>query len=127
MPGPGGTFSPVEQCWHLADLERAGFGVRIRRLLGEADPMLPDFDGAAVAEQRQYKRLSLGDGIEAFRSSRLENIAALRGVVTADWARAGRQEGVGRVSLCDIPAMMAEHDQGHCREIEAWVRKRDSR
>jgi hypothetical protein len=29
----GDAFSPVEQVWHLADLEREGFGVRIERLL----------------------------------------------------------------------------------------------
>ena len=25
LPGPEGLFSPVEQVWHLADLERDGF------------------------------------------------------------------------------------------------------
>ena len=29
IPGPGGSFSPVEHCRHLADLEREGFAVRI--------------------------------------------------------------------------------------------------
>ena len=42
--GPGDVFSPVEQCWHLADLEREAFAVRIRRLLSEPDPRLADFD-----------------------------------------------------------------------------------
>ena len=37
-------FSPVEQCWHLADLERDGYAVRIRRLLNETEPALPDFE-----------------------------------------------------------------------------------
>jgi hypothetical protein len=63
-----GGFAPVEHCWHLADLEREGFGERIRRLIAEGD----------------------------------------------------NQEGVGRVSLCDLPAMMAEHDASHRSEIEAW-------
>lgn len=38
VPGPDGGFSPVEQCWHLADLEREGFGTRIRH---------PPHDGGA--------------------------------------------------------------------------------
>ena len=33
--GAGGTFAPVEQAWHLADLERDGYALRIRRLLAE--------------------------------------------------------------------------------------------
>jgi hypothetical protein len=126
LPGPEDTFSPVEQCWHLADLEREGFGERIRRLLVEDSPDLPDFDGAAVAKQRGYRRLSFAEGIRAFRAARFENIAALRGIGAPGWTRTGTQEGVGKVSLCDIPVMMAEHDLGHRHEIEAWLREHRS-
>ena len=48
-PGPAGEFSPVEQVWHLADLEAEGFGLRIRRLRSESAPVLADFDGSKVA------------------------------------------------------------------------------
>jgi hypothetical protein len=119
-PGPGQTFSPVEQCWHLADLERDGYAVRIRRLLAEEDPLLEDFDGARVAEERGYRRLSLADAIAAFRAARAANLQALLELSDADWARRGVQEGVGAITLCDVPAMMAEHDAGHRREIESW-------
>ena len=37
-PGPRGAFAPVEQVWHLADLEHEGFGLRIRRLQAEERP-----------------------------------------------------------------------------------------
>jgi len=117
--GPDGTFSPVEQSWHLADLEREGFGVRIQRLLRENHPLLPDFDGARLAIERGYNEKSLGKGIEAFREARLANIAALRPLEVEDWSRAGTQEGVGEVSLCDLPLMMAEHDAAHKSEIGA--------
>jgi hypothetical protein len=115
-------FSPVEQCWHLADLERDGYGVRIRRLLAEDDPALPDFDGERVARERNYKALSLREGIESFRRARADNLAALRRLSVLEWERRGTQEGVGPIGLCDVPAMMAEHDAAHRAEIEAWVR-----
>jgi DinB family protein len=123
-PGPGDAFSPVEQCWHLADLEREGFGARIRRLLEEEDPFLPDFDGARVARERQYRSRSLAEGLAVFRGGREANLAALRRVKGDQWMRAGTQEGVGRVALCDLPSMMAEHDLAHRAEIEAWSRAR---
>jgi hypothetical protein len=123
-PGPDDAFSPVEQAWHLADLEREGFGIRIRRLLEEEDPFLPDFDGARLARERQYRSRSLAEGLAAFRSGREANLAALRRVEGDQWARAGTQEGVGRVALCDLPSMMAEHDEAHRAEIEAWGRAR---
>ena len=121
LPGPGGSFSPVEQAWHLADLEREGYAARIRRLLEEERPQLADFDGAGIARERNYRSLSVLEGIAAFESARRENLARLRLVRGDAWNREGTQEGVGAVSLCDLPAMMAEHDRGHQEEIREWL------
>src|SRR5687767_11426580 len=90
-------FSPVEKCWHLADLEREGYAVRIARLLGEDEPVLPDFDGDRIARERNYQSLSLGEGLAAFRLARTANVAALRRVSDREWDRRGTQEGVGRI------------------------------
>lgn len=121
IPGPEGAFSPVEHCWHLADLERIGYRVRIERLREELYPHLPDFDGARVAREREYRKLSLAEGIEAFRRDRLANLEALRSLEPREWLRTGSQEGVGRIALCDLPNMMAEHDLSHQGEIREWV------
>ena len=119
--GSDGSFSPVEQAWHLADLEREGYALRIRRLLREERPNLPDFDGARIARERDYRSLSLAEGLAAFEHARRESLDLLRLVRGADWSREGTQEGVGAVALCDVPAMMAEHDRGHRQEIAQWV------
>jgi hypothetical protein len=121
LPGPGGSFSPAEQAWHLADLEREGYAVRIRRLLEEERPRLADFDGARIARERGYRSLSLLEGIAAFESARRENLAQLRGVRGDAWSREGTQEGIGAVALCDLPALMGEHDRGHRAEIREWL------
>jgi DinB superfamily len=119
-PGPNDTFSPVEQVWHLADLEREGFGVRIQRLLTETEPHLSDFDGAKIAVERNYGSLSLEEGLAAFTEARRKNIEALPAIGSPIWSRSGAQEGVGNVSLCDIPNFMLQHDAAHRAEIEAW-------
>jgi len=120
-PGPGGAFSPVEHASHLADLEREGYAVRIERLLTETAPVLPDFDGARIAQERNYRSQSLSGGIAAFRAARAVNLTRLPAIASEAWLRAGTQEGVGTVALCDLPAMMAEHDASHRAEIEAWL------
>ena len=125
--GVGETFAPVQQCWHLADLERDGFAVRIRRLLTETAPVLSDFYGARVAAEGQYLGRSLADGLKAFQIARLETLAQLRAVAPGDWSRTGTQQGVGAVALRDMPRMMAAHDAGHRQEIEEWVRRRTGR
>ena len=124
VPGVDGTPAPVEQCWHLADLEREGYGSRIRRLLDESNPLLADFDGTRIARERNYLMRPLGEALDAFRAARAENLAALRQAQAGDWLRAGVQEGVGPIALCDIPNMMAEHDDIHRGEIESWLRDR---
>jgi len=119
--GPAGTFSPVEQVWHLADLEAEGFGLRIQRLLSESGPLLPDFEGAKIARQRNYLSLSLSAGLTAFHAARQANIAALQSLSTEDWSRGGVQEGVGPVSLCDMPELISQHDAAHRAEIDQWL------
>lgn len=118
--GPEGLFSPVEQVWHLADLEHEGFGARIDRLRWELNPSLPDFDGAAVAAARNYRTLSLADGLRVFKTARIHNLEKLREIPHDAWQRSGTQEGVGRVSLCDIPSMIRQHDAAHEEEIAHW-------
>ncbi|MGH3426135.1 MAG: DinB family protein [Terriglobales bacterium] len=120
--GPNDGFSPVEQVWHLADLEREAFAVRIKRLLAESNPQLPDFDGAAVASARQYRFLSPAEGLAAFREARRLNLHTLRVLPSDAWHRSGRQDGVGPVSLVDVLASMAAHDASHRDEIEEWKR-----
>jgi hypothetical protein len=123
VPDEGGAFSLVEHAWHLADLEREGFGERIRRLQTEAAPHLADFDGARLARERAYRERSLPEAVETFARARFDNIAALHGLREEDWAREGSQEQVGPVTLADVPRMMAEHDAAHRGEIELLLKR----
>lgn len=116
-----GAFAPVEQVWHLADLEAEGFGYRIARLLDTDRPELADFDGAAIAAARNYRARSLDEGLERFAAARRENLARLATVPPEAWTRAGVQEGVGPVTLCDMPVFLAQHDAAHREEIRAWA------
>jgi hypothetical protein len=118
---PGGGFSLLEHVWHLADLEREGYGVRIRRILSEDEPPLSDFEGERIARERCYSKRDLAEGLVEFTAARARNIAKLRAVGNSDWKRRGMQYGVGAVSLEDIPRMMAEHDRGHTNEIAALL------
>jgi hypothetical protein len=118
---PDGTFSMVEHVWHLADLETDAYEVRIRRLLEEEAPQLPTFDGEAVAARRNYRSLRLRDGLKAFEEARQRNLATLAALEGDDWERSGVQEGVGPITLRDIPRMMHDHDDAHRAEIEALL------
>ncbi len=115
-PTPG-SFSLVEHVWHLADIEREGYGVRIRRILTEDEPFLSDFPGDRFAREREYAKRDLADGLASFAEARNRNIELLRAIHNSLWARRGLQEEVGPITLEDVPRMMAAHDRAHTDEI----------
>ena len=117
--GADGSFSPIEHIWHLADLEQQGFAVRIQRLKTETCPALEDFEGARIAREGHYKKRSWTQGVEAFENARSANLSTLRSLDKEQWLRCGTQQGVGEISICDMPSLMAEHDDAHRSEIGA--------
>ena len=116
-----GGFSPIEHVWHLADLEQEGFTVRLQKLLNGNNPTLPDFAGGKIAKERDYRSLSLNEGLNAFASARKENIKTIKTIEGSEWFKEGNLEGVGSITLCDMPEMLYQHDFEHKQEIEAWV------
>ncbi|HYC60430.1 MAG TPA: DinB family protein [Thermoanaerobaculia bacterium] len=114
-----GFFSCVENAWHLADLEVEGYGERLRRLLAEESPSLPDFRGDVIAEERDYNRLQLAPALERFERARSENLALIDAASDEDKKRIGEQEGVGTVTFERVVAMMREHDQSHAEELKS--------
>jgi hypothetical protein len=119
-PAAGG-FAFVEHAWHLADLEREGYGVRIRRLLTETEPVLPDFDGDRLARERDYLAGDTSLALEMFTQARARNLERLAALDAVALSRRGTQEGVGEVTLARLPRMMAAHDAGHAAEMIALV------
>ena len=101
-------------------LEDAFAGLNPEQARTRAPDGTPDFNGAKAAAERNYPSLSLKEGLSRFTDARRQNIAALRSIDGQAWFRAGTQEGVGRVSLCDIPSFMSQHDSAHKAEIETW-------
>lgn len=126
MRAADGTFSFVENVWHLADLEREAYGLRIDRLLSEDGPALANFDGDRIARERRYQDRDVAAGLEAFTAARRRNLDALRGRAAADWNRGGTQDGVGRLTLADLPRMMAEHDRSHTAEVARLIEELSS-
>jgi len=89
----------------------------------EICPELADFEGARNAREGHYKQRSWSAGLESFRATRASNLALLRGLDKEQWQRRGSQQGVGPISMCDMPSLMAEHDDAHRTEIDEWLRQ----
>jgi hypothetical protein len=111
-------FSATENVCHLRDIEEEGYGVRIRRLLEETEPMLADLDGGRLASERDYNSQNMLDALERFRLARSRNLDALRSLAPGALERAGTFEGAGVITLGQLLLMMRGHDEGHIKELE---------
>jgi len=115
-----GLFSPLENIWHLFDIEREGYLVRIRRILTEELPILENLDGDRMAIDRRYNELDLHVAIEGFAASRSESLGLLQGLPAHAWMR--RAEFENRViDLKTLIDTMVEHDQGHLLSIQGVI------
>ena len=117
MKAAPGEWGIVENVCHLRDIEAEGYAVRIEQLLREDDPLLRDLDGERLAIERRYVEQDTNDALRAFADARARSISLLRGADENAFAREGRFENVGRVTLAKLVTMMREHDAGHLRDI----------
>ncbi|MGH9943976.1 MAG: DinB family protein, partial [Pyrinomonadaceae bacterium] len=115
----------LEHLCHLRDLEREGYAERIRRLLVETDPFLPDVDGDRLAKERDYNRQDFARAHAGFAGARAANVAALNVLSPEQLGRAGTLEGVGPVTLGRLLELMRDHDDAHRRELRDLGRRLD--
>jgi hypothetical protein len=110
-------FSLVEHACHLRDLEREGYLVRVRRILGESVPVLEGFDGKAVAAARDYPSQDAHAAAQDFAAARRE-LLALMAPLAADDFRREATFGGNRITLAGLVELMEAHDSEHRQEIE---------
>ncbi len=111
------AFSVVEQVCHLRDLEREGYSARIKKLLAEPQPILPDFDGSRIARERNYNSQDFESAFQEFALARAENVRVMKTLSPDQLNRSGVLEGVGAITLEKLFRLMREHDQSHRKEL----------
>lgn len=120
MRPPGGEFALVEQACHLRDLDREGFIVRARRMLGETLPELQPFHGDAVARERDYLAQDAHAAALDFERGRADLAALLAAVTPPGLAREGIFGGE-RITLRRLILMIDEHDREHRVQIDSLL------
>ncbi|HUQ29876.1 MAG TPA: DinB family protein [Usitatibacter sp.] len=116
-------FCLIEQACHLRDLEREGYAVRLERMLDQEHPELAGFEGDVVARERDYMAQEARGAARAFRLERERFLARARTLTSDEMRRTGSFMGRS-ITVCDLLAMMVDHDAGHRGEIAALVAAR---
>jgi hypothetical protein len=118
-PPREGEWSALETLIHLRHVVVHVYGLRIRRLLYEDEPLFADFD------EERFRRDSLGRG-ESARSlvdtivGEHEQLARLLETLPdADWARGGRHPTLGPVTIEFLARRVSEHAEEHAAQITA--------
>jgi len=116
---PSERLTPVEQVWHLRDIEIDGYHHRFRRTLHEVHPLLSDLDSDALARDRHYADRDPWQALEEFRAARKDNLVLLHSLVPADFERTAGFEGVP-VTLRTLVHQLCSHDLQHLAGLQ-WL------
>ena len=117
---PAEWLTPIEQVWHVRDIEIDGYRERFRRTLEELHPVLPDLDGEALARERSYAERDPAQALREFRGAREDNILLLRSLAPAAFERTVTFEGIP-VTLRTLVHTLCSHDLQHLAGLQ-WLR-----
>jgi uncharacterized damage-inducible protein DinB len=119
---PGESWSIAAHLAHLLRIERT-FVERARRALTEDEPEIPSTrvhndDDLALAQ-----RLAVPQIIHGMQAARRDLDALLGGCDGAALARAVRHQRLGRMTVADIAAKMASHEDEHAADVARLIRQ----
>nr|WP_321169921.1 DinB family protein [uncultured Roseateles sp.] len=117
---PSEPLTAIEQVCHVRDIEIEGYQQRIRRTLGEDDPLLPSLDTEALARERRYGEDDAAAALAAFAAAREETLAVLATITPEQLQRRARFEGYGPLTFKSLIHYLCSHDQQHLAGLQ-WV------
>ena len=121
-------FSMRESVWHLRDIDVEGYEQRIRLILSEHVPTLPDVNGGKLARERNYNALPIDPALTELAIVRASSVERLSGCANADLERTAEMDGTGMVTLRRLLEMWMRHDADHLAdmaELRRAVEKND--
>jgi hypothetical protein len=115
-PSPD-VFSVRENILHLRDIDIEGYERRIRMILTEDNPTLPDVDGGKLARERNYNLQPVAPAIEDLRRSRKASLETLANCSDSDLDRVAEMQGIGRIDLRHLLQLWIQHDAEHMADL----------
>lgn len=118
-PAPG-KWSAREIVCHLADCEVA-FAFRLRQTLAADRHVMQPFDQDRWA--RQYAAYTAEEALAAFQALRQWNVALVRSLSAAEFAKEVNHPERGDMTLRTIVETMGGHDVNHLKQVEGIAGK----
>ncbi len=114
-PGEG-EWSLKELCGHL--LDSAEFDhKRIHMMMTQESPLLAPYDQEALVRERNHQEGDIQELLAGLRRWRAQTVEMLTELVDASWARQGRHEEFGRMSIRQYVERKVRHDALHLEHL----------
>jgi hypothetical protein len=113
----------IEHLWHTHDCDVDLYGMRIRKVLAEDEPVLQPIDVGEWVETRDYPARSSSEAIDSFiryREALVEELAALS---PSSLQRVGRRSDGSTINVMGIIEQLAAHDRDHRWRIAAILKE----
>lgn len=120
-PRPG-EWSVRETLIHTRNTVMMAYGLRIRRLLYEEDPLFADYDEALFRVEDLRRDESVDDLVGMIAREHEQIAALLDGLPDDRWARQGRHPDLGPMSIELLARRAAEHALEHTQQISEIAR-----
>lgn len=114
QPSPSGEWSPAEVVRHLLAVEREVWASRLARVVAEDDPHW-SWTEPGLADG--YEGRPVAVVLDAFAAARAANVATVRGLDEAGWARSGTHATYGRLDVSGLVRVAIDHDEEHLTGI----------
>jgi len=115
-PVPG-KWSTLEVVCHIADFDIVGAD-RIKRVIAQNEPTLPDGDEKAFADALRYHDRELEEELQIIGAIRASTTRILRTLKDDDFARIGTHTAAGPLTLAQLVERMAKHIRHHVGFIQ---------
>ena len=115
-------WSPKDVVVHVASRQRPAFIGRMRLIVEQDDPLLPDIPDDDIPGGYTLRDQRLAAILDELAAVRIEAMALVRALTGEQLARTGRHETAGNVSAADIIHHIAYHDLVHIAQINALLR-----
>lgn len=119
---PGGEgWSAKDVLAHLVSLTGPALLDRVRPMLDQDDPPIPNVDEQELLERSGLRTWPVAALLDEFGRQRSDAATWLRGLTPAALARTGRHSVAGRLTVTEIIHHKAWHDLLHVRQVCALL------
>ena len=117
-----GEWSARETLIHVRNVIVMAYGLRIRRLLCERDPVFADYDEEAARQDDLARREPVEDLVRMIAVEHEQIAYLLHGLSGDRWGREGRHPKLGPMTIAFLAARVGAHTEEHAGQIRDIAR-----